>query len=307
MAKVLYILLIVWQPTWLYAQDTTKAYVQILGIAQDGGYPHLGCQKKCCASAWEIDSLRRYVVSFALVDPVLKKWWLFEASPDIKFQIQDFYKLSHKAYKYQPDGIFITHAHIGHYLGLAELGKECINAKEIPVYTLPRLKNFLENNGPWNQLVQLKNIVIHTLSEDSVINLGNNIRITTLTVPHRDEYSETAGFRIQTANRKYLFIPDIDKWGKWNKNIIDEVKKVDIALLDGTFYDGNELPNRNITEIPHPFVIETQLLFKNEDKATKAKIFFIHLNHTNPLMWDTETKSKVQGQGYNIATQWQRL
>lgn len=57
------------------------------------------------------------------------------------------------------------------------------------------------------------------------------------TVPHRDEYSETAGFRMLTPKKKFLFIPDIDKWSKWNKNITEEVKNVDYAFLDATFYD----------------------------------------------------------------------
>ena len=66
---------------------------------------------------------------------------------------------------------------------------------------------------------------------------------------------------------------------------IDSVlKTVDIAFIDGTFYSGNEINNRNIKEIPHPFVIETLELMKNLDAIEKSKIRFIHFNHTNPLI-----------------------
>ncbi|MEO8147010.1 MAG: MBL fold metallo-hydrolase [Bacteroidia bacterium] len=284
-------------------QDVAHPFIQILGIAQDGGYPHAGCSKKCCAAAWQNDSLKKFVVSFALVDPVAKKWWLFEATPDIKYQLQYFKNLTKGEYQYLPEGIFITHAHIGHYTGLMQLGREVMNTKEIPVYVLPRMKEFLETNGPWSQLVKLKNIVIHPLNEDSVLSLSEKIKIETFRVPHRDEFSETAGFKIITADKKYLFIPDIDKWEKWNRNIIDEVKHVDIALLDGTFYEDNELPGRKMSEVPHPFVRETMSLFNNENSATKSKIFFIHLNHTNPLLWNNDAKTEFKKSGFNLAAQ----
>jgi pyrroloquinoline quinone biosynthesis protein B len=287
------------------AQTRNDSYIRILGIAQDGGNQHAGCKKKCCKDSWQYDSLRKYVVSLALVDSSAKKWWLFEATPDIKFQLQDFKVLTNGFYNYLPDGIFITHAHIGHYTGLMELGREVMNTKEIPVYVLPRMKTFLETNGPWSQLVNLKNIILNKLPKDSVFSLSAKISVETFRVPHRDEYSETAGFKISTGNKKYLFIPDIDKWQKWNRKIIEEVKSVDIAFLDGTFFSTDELPNRKISEVPHPLVSETMELFMNESKDVKSKIFFIHFNHTNPLIWDEKAQINFLNTGFNLAKQLQ--
>lgn len=287
-----------------HAQDT---YLLVLGTAQDGGYPHAGCNKKCCSLAWQYDSLKRFVVSFALVDSLSKKWWLFEATPDIKYQLQYFRSLTNGLYNYLPDGIFITHAHIGHYTGLMQFGKEVMSTKELPVYVLPRMKEFLETSGPWSQLVAMKNISLRPLHEDSALSPTNKILIETFRVPHRDEYSETAGFRIFTGSKKIVFIPDIDKWEKWNRSIIEEVKSADVALLDGTFYEGNELPGRKISEVPHPFVTETAELFKNESAGVKSKIHFIHLNHTNPLLWDIAVKSELNEKGFNVAEQGQRF
>lgn len=303
MRTSVFILLILFFSQNNSAQTARSAFIQILGIAQDGGYPHAGCAKKCCAGAWQNDSLEKFVVSFALVDTSVKKWWLFEATPDIKHQLQYFKNLSNGQYPYLPEGIFITHAHMGHYTGLMQLGREVMNTKELPVYVLPRLQMFLETNGPWSQLVKIKNIIIHTLSEDSALLLSDKIRIETFQVPHRDEYSETAGFRIITTGKKYLFIPDIDKWEKWNRNIIEEVTRVDVAFLDGTFFEGNELPGRKISEVPHPLVSETMELFKNEKEEIKSKIFFIHLNHTNPLLWDNDARIELKKSGFNLAEQ----
>lgn len=306
MARYIYCLLLLCLSYSMYAQKDAS-YIQVLGVAQDGGYPHTGCEKKCCAPAWEDPSKGRYVIALALVDPASKKWWLFEATPDIKYQLHYFHTLTNGAYNYLPDGIFITHAHIGHYSGLMHLGREVMNTKHVPVYVLPRMKEFLETNGPWSQLVKLENISLQTLQADSSVQLPGNISITTFTVPHRDEYSETAGFKIITPSKKYLVIPDINKWEQWNKSILDEVKKVDIAMVDATCYDNGELPGRNMKVIQHPNVVETISLFASTTKETKSKIYFIHMNHTNPLLWDEAKQKEVKKLGYNIAKQGEKL
>lgn len=279
----------------------SQSHVLVLGTAQDGGFPHIGCQKECQLTFSNPD-LRRNVVALALVDPTSKKWWLFEATPDMDEQLQLFQTLTEGKYDYLPEGIFITHAHVGHYTGLISLGREALGAKEMKVHVLPRLATFLRKNGPWSQLVNLKNIEIIEAQDNEPIQLTTKISVTAFAVPHRDEFSETAGFRIQ-AEKKYLFIPDIDKWSKWNENIVNEVKTVDYAFIDASFFADGELPNRSISEVPHPFVTETMGLFTNESASTKAKVHFIHFNHTNPLLFDEMTKKEVLKQGFNLAEQ----
>lgn len=292
----------------LNAQTETEPFVIVLGIAQDGGFPHAGCQNNCCNSAWENDSLSKFVVSLALADPVAKKWWLFEATPDFRDQLQLFSVITDGEYPFLPDGIFLTHAHIGHYSGLIQLGREVMNTKNIPVYVLPKMKIFLENNGPWNQLVSLNNISLIELKAGNSMGLSELnrlIEVTFFTVPHRDEFSETAGYLITTPSKKYLFIPDIDKWSKFEMDIIALVKNSDYAFLDATFYREGEIQGRSMSEIPHPFVGETIELFKNETIEVKSKIHFIHFNHTNPLLWDTKTQQELKSKGFNCARQGQ--
>jgi len=291
----------------VFSQNDSLPYITILGVAQDGGYPHIGCQRACCNAAWKNDSLKKYVVALALVSPKEKKWWLFEATPDINKQLKLFSSLTNNSFNYLPEAIFITHAHIGHYTGLMQLGREAMNTKEVPVYVLPKMKNFLETNGPWSQLVSLKNIILKEIKPDSLVSLTKNISVKSLTVPHRDEFSETAGFRIFSGNKNYLFIPDIDKWEKFKQNIISEVKSVDIAFLDATFFSPEELSYRNVTEVPHPYVQETMELFKKEDLKTKNKIFFIHFNHTNPLLNNKIYTDKVLKEGFFIAEQGKKV
>lgn len=270
----------------VFPQSFSKPGVIVLGIAQDGGYPHAGCSKECCDYAWSNPEAWRFVVSLALIDPDAGKWYLFEATPDMKEQLQLFRQLSGGLYNYLPDAIFITHAHIGHYTGLMELGREVMNSKSVPVYALTGMKRFLETNGPWSQLVKLDNIAITELYPDGEIALGENITVSSFTVPHRDEYSETAGFNIETPGKSYLFIPDIDKWERWEQDIIARIKSVNFAFIDGTFMTIEELPGRDMGEIPHPFISETIELFSKQPAGVRAKVNFIHLNHSNPLLRD---------------------
>lgn len=290
----------------MYCHAQKSGYIQVLGVAQDGGYPHIGCSKQCCKMAWENPEMKRYVVALAIVDSANNKWWLMEATPDIREQLQYFRQLTNGRYRYRPDGIIITHAHIGHYTGLMQLGREAMGAKNMPVYVLPKMKQYLEDNGPWSQLVRLNNITINALHTGVDIALSNNISLQAIVVPHRDEYSETAGYKI-TAGKKYLFIPDIDKWSKWRNNITDEVRQTDIALLDATFYDNTELPGRSIEEIPHPLVTETIQLFDTVHDTVKHHLHFIHINHTNPLLWDKQKQQYLERKGFRIAQQGQSL
>ncbi len=274
----------------------------VLGTIQDGGSPHIGCKKLCCAHLFNTGNQSRKIVSLGLIDYTTKKTWLIEATPDITSQIYKLNKLANFANKTTPDGIFITHAHIGHYAGLMYLGKEALGAKAIPVFAMPRLKTYLETNGPWSQLVSQNNIAISQLFSDSSIVLGKSFSITPLLVPHRDEYSETVGFVIKGPNKSALFIPDINKWAIWGKSIATEIKKVDYAFVDATFYDGNEISSRNISEIPHPFVIESLKLFASLSRQEKDKIHFIHFNHTNPLLNPSSKASQeVERFGAHVA------
>ena len=273
-------------------------YIYVLGNVQDAGLPHIGCQHKFCKEKFS-EFEEYFTTSIAVVDPVEKKYILFEASPDIPYQLNYLEKEIFNEFLL-PESIFITHAHIGHYTGLMYFGREALGAKNLIIKVLPKMSNFLKTNGPWSQLVDINNIKIHNLSFGSKTNELRNITVTPIQVPHRDEYSETAGFIIEGRDKKALFIPDIDKWEKWDKNLKQLVYEFDYLLLDATFYDSKEI-NRDISEIPHPLVTETINLLDDLSPEHKNKVYFIHMNHTN-LMLDpsSELTKLVINKGFNI-------
>lgn len=275
-------------------------YITILGTAQDGGFPHIGCQKECCANYYSGTYKKQKVVSLGLVDVEHTQKWIFEATPDMSTQLADL-EQHHLKTATIIDGVFLTHAHIGHYTGLMYFGREALGKQGTKVYAMPTMKSFLETNGPWSQLISIKNIEIHSLQNDSTIVLNSHLKVTPFLIPHRDEFSETVGYKISGSKKTALFIPDIDKWHTWKKSIIEEVKKVDYAFLDATFFNQKEV-KRAMTEVPHPFIEETIALFKNESIETKNKVIFIHFNHTNPaLQKNSKEKKQVEKLGFRFA------
>lgn len=280
-------------------QNPSQLYLIVLGNAQDGGYPQAGCKKQCCKLFWDGKEKKRNISCLGIVDKKSGKVWMFDATPDFREQHQELIRNQNDS-NLSLEGIFLTHAHIGHYTGLMDLGREVMGSDSVKVYAMPKMKTFLENNGPWSQLVTLHNISLQQLSNDSAIQISDNIKVIPFLVPHRDEYSETVGYRIESKNKKILFIPDINKWNVWERNIADEIKKVDVAFIDATFYKDGEI-KRKMSEVPHPFIEESIQLFENLSAAEKAKIHFIHFNHTNPVLRNTPEQQDVIKRGYRIA------
>ena len=274
--------------------------LKVLGTIQDGGIPHMGCSKECCSNYFLSKKSRIGVSSLGVSNLKHNTNYIIDATPNINFQLIDLIGNADPSKKL--NGIFLTHAHMGHYAGLLNFGRESLNSKNIPLYLMPKFYNFILNNGPWNQLVELNNIKLNKIYNREKVILHNNLSFTPIQVPHRDEYSETVGYVIEGVHKKVLYIPDIDKWAKWEVSIVEMIKSVDYAFLDGTFFDEKEINNRDISEIPHPFIIESLKLFKELEESEKSKVYFIHLNHTNPVLNSESSEyKKVISAGFNIA------
>ena len=280
-----------------------RPYVVVLGIAQDGGAPHAGCEKSCCIELWE-SGKKEKVSSIGIVNPLTKQSWLFDATPDFPSQ----YRILTENHNTELVGIFLTHAHMGHYTGLLHLGREVMGKKNVPVYAMSRMKRFLETNGPWSQLVTLKNINLKLIENNKDIKIGEQLFIEPFLVPHRDEYSETVGYRIIGKEKSLAFIPDIDKWEKWHGSIFQLVLNTDILLLDGTFYSQNEIPHRNMAEIPHPFIIESMEALSELNSENRSKVHFIHFNHSNPAIKDNSPAyHTIKSKRFNLAREGDRF
>ena len=284
----------------LFAVSITEpARIIVLGTAQDGGVPHIGCTQKICRTQHHpISSMA------ALTDELLL---LFDATPDLREQHSELVK---RYPEYQRknlfDAVFLTHAHMGHYPGLLYFGKESISTQKVPVYCSSEMSSYLKNNAPWNLLVKNNNIELRAFESGKDITLGG-VTVTPLAVPHRKEFTDTHGFLIRGRSKSLLFIPDIDSWQPIQGSIEKWIKEADYALLDGTFYSGDELPGRDIRQVPHP-TVQASISFFDALKPFACSIYFTHLNHTNPLFDpDTPQWKDFSKTNYRLATDWQEF
>ncbi len=120
-----------------------RVVVEVLGSAQDAGLPHLGCTEDRCLRAAEDPTLRKRVASLGI--RAGDSLFLVDATPDVVSQIIDLQDGDQRGRR-PLDGVLLTHAHIGHYLGLAFLGKESIAADGVPVYCTESMADYLSKN-----------------------------------------------------------------------------------------------------------------------------------------------------------------
>ena len=268
----------------------------VLGIAQDGGVPHIGCTQALCVSARRDPARRQRVAALGFVDD--DRRYLIDATPDIASQLETLNAGRTPDPRRPVDGILLTHAHVGHYAGLLYLGREALGAEAVPVYATPKMASFLRGNEPWRSLVERRNVNLVEIVPGHEFSLGR-LKVTALAVPHRDELSDTLGFRVRApSGHGVLYVPDVDKWEKWDRRLEDELTAVDVALVDGTFHDAGELPGRDIAEVPHPLVPDT---LARLPAALRRRVRFVHLNHTNRLLWDARARAAIASQGARSA------
>lgn len=292
--------------TPLQAVATSSPFVRVVGTVQDGGFPHAACSGLACRRARANES-HRYVASLALVLPDAEKVYLFDVTPDVREQLEAVADvrgpLPDGVDRAPIDGVFLSHAHIGHYLGLAFFGYEAVHTRGLSVYSTPSMAAFLRDNGPWSQLVGKENVYIQEIPSGAKVDLEDGVSVTLVPSPHREEYTDTVGFLIRGPEHALLFVPDTDAWERWSPSIENWLGQVDVALLDGTFYSGAELPNRSLEEIGHPLVARSMQRFEKLGDAA-PEIVFIHMNHSNPLLLDeSPERATLRERGFRIATE----
>lgn len=260
----------------------------VLGTAQDGGSPQLGGPP----------APTRLVASVAIVAEA-GSTLLLDATPDIKAQLARLSSHPSQAgrrYRNPVDHVALTHAHMGHYLGLAHFGIEANNASRVGCWVTARMRDFLASNQPWRALIENHNLEVNVVEPGVATSIEDGLAIELVPVPHRDELSDTVAISV---NDRLLYLPDIDSWEQW-PHAADVIARHRVAMLDGCFFSAGELPGRDVATIPHPFVPDTLDRFAH--LAGTTRILLTHVNHTNPIANpDSDERLQVEAAGFEVA------
>lgn len=283
----------------------------VLGIAQDGGLPHFGCEQPCCVNA-RASGRVLFPACLGVVDrrgDGAPRLLLIEATPRIEEQVALLHDLAfvHGRGRQPVDAVLTTHAHLGHYLGLAWFGREVAGSKQLPLHASPRFCAFVREHAPWRQLVAQGQLAPQPFVVGEPFAPWPGLQVTAFAVPHRDEWSDTMAFVVRGPNRAVLFVPDVDAWEQSPGLLGRLLDGVDTAYLDGTFYDGRELPDRDLSEIPHPLMTRTMTLLADVAKARPGALRFLHCNHTNPVLHDAALRGRLEAKGFALAAQGERV
>jgi pyrroloquinoline quinone biosynthesis protein B len=284
--------------------DLETAFALVLGSAQDAGVPQSSCACARCAAARDEPSLRRRPSCLGIVDSESGSGWLVDATPELGSQLAELQSAGGERLA----GVFLTHAHVGHYLGLAQLGREVMDTAALPLHASSRMLGFLQSNEPWSQLFRLGQVEPRPLEVGRPVELAPGLTITPWSVPHRDEHSDTLAFVVEGTGRRLLWLPDIDAWDDWDRKLEEVLDEVDLAFLDGTFWSQEELPGREIGDIPHPCVKDTADRLAPGLLERRAEVCFVHLNHSNPLLGpDPALRESLERRGFLVAEESERF
>lgn len=243
----------------------------VLGSGQDGGSPQVGRgvgtgpDRTASCVAIAVDG-----------GPLV----LFDATPDLRVQDARLRAMGHRAQGGNPyDAVFITHAHMGHYAGLVHFGKEAAATERMPLVAPASVVGFLSENQPWRALLDAGRLAPIS-AEDGPVRFGP-LLVEGIPVPHRSEFGSTVGYSVSVDSEPWiLYVPDIDSWKAWSaaEGVLGSHR---ICLLDAAFGSPDELPGRDISKIPHPFVSDTITRFA--DLANGRRMILTHMNHSNTL------------------------
>ncbi len=278
----------------------------VLGTAQDGGFPHAACACVRCVLARSDRSAARLIASVAIVDRSTGTRILVDAGPDIREQLEILQAADpdrpDRVDRSPVDGVLLTHAHLGHYTGLAFFGFEAVHTQDLPVWCSSSMAAYLTENGPWSQLVGIGNIVLGKMEPWKPFEPLPGIEVIAVPVPHRDEYADTFGFVVRGERSTVFYAPDTDSWDHWDPPVTGLLEDVDVAILDATFYSADELPGRRVEEIGHPLMTATMDLLQPLVDSGRLQVWFTHMNHSNPVLGpNPQARDEVERRGFHIA------
>mgnify|MGYP001327827916 CR=1 FL=1 len=293
-------------------------YIRVLGAAAGGGFPQWNCNHPNSRLARNGSSvaLPRTQSSIA-VSLDKKKWFIFNASPDLRQQLWENPELMPSAtdpLRYSPImGIYLTNADVDHIAGLINLRE----SQPFKLYATERVISVLNKNSIFNVLNPkfVDKVSIKLDSKLELLNSDNTksgISVKPFAVPGKvalwledankgsnfgsvDEDTIALEVLSEESGSKFFYIPACAEVPNWLK---EKLNNSDLLFFDGTLWTDNEMIDEKVgiktgKRMGHISMSgDDGSIVKFEDVNIKRKIF-IHINTTNSALIDNSAERKI--------------
>ena len=285
--------------------------VHVLGSAAGGGSPQWNCHCEVCEAARTGVRARPRTQSSLAVRGGQGPWFLVNASPDLRQQLETLDQRGVDGVRAQPiAGVLLTDAEIDHTAGLlllresatplrvyGDAGVERALSDGYPV--LPMLQRYC--GAEWQPLEPGRTLPIDgsSLEVESFAAGGDAPR-------YLDGKLEAAGFvfRDRATGGVATYVPGL---ARLDDSVVARFAASDLVLVDGTFWRHDELArlgisDRTAADMGHVPLSGPGGTLEVLAGLERPRTVLIHINNTNPiLLEDSPEREEVVRAGVEVA------
>ncbi|MEP6653868.1 MAG: pyrroloquinoline quinone biosynthesis protein PqqB [Myxococcales bacterium] len=293
--------------------------LRVLGSAAGGGFPQWNCGCPNCEGvrSGSIRAVARRQES-VVVSADGQSWFLLNASPEIREQIESFSALWPRQPRHSPiEGIVLTNGDLDHGLGLLSLRE----SHPIEIYATEAVRRgFTDGNVFYRTLERFEGQATwRILSLGATRALGSAasaLSVTAFPVPGKrpihlegrgpasDEDNIGLLIRDAVTRKTFAYVPAAATW----TGILDEMlAPVDAVFFDGTFWSSAELVttgvgNKRAEDMAHLPVGGPDGGMARLARLPGKRRVLIHINNTNPLLReDSPERAQTDAAGIELA------
>jgi pyrroloquinoline quinone biosynthesis protein B len=285
----------------------------VLGSAAGGGLPQWNCNCPNCAAARDpLSGLSPQSQSSLAVSLDGENWAVFNASPDIRQQIQQTPLLHPKALRHSPiRSVVITNADVDHIGGLLTLREK----QAFELFATSAIASVLDSN-PIFKVLDPAFVSRHTVRLDECFSPLEGLEARIFAVPGKValfleegepelglEGEQTIGVEFVANGRRAYYIPGCATLPDW---LADRIRGADLVFFDGTVFTDDEMIRvgtgiKTGQRMGHMPISGPDGSLELLSQLGIGRTVYVHINNTNPIWRQGPERDAVEAVGFNIA------
>jgi pyrroloquinoline quinone biosynthesis protein B len=284
----------------------------VLGAAAGGGLPQWNCNCANCATARDPSSgLRPQTQSSLAVSVDGDKWAVFNASPDLRQQIQQTPALHPQGLRHSPiRSVVITNADVDHIGGLLTLREK----QAFDLFTTSAIRKVLDQNAVF-KVLDPDHVRQLTIGLDQSFSPLPGLEARMFAVPGKValyleedepelglEGEQTIGVEFIAGNKRAYYIPGCATLPRW---LSERIRGADLVFFDGTVFTDDEMIRAGTgvktgQRMGHMAISGPDGSLDALAKLGIGQMVYIHINNTNPIWRPGAERDVVQAAGFSV-------